>query len=460
MPLSRKKSCVPCRRSKARCDQKLTCSRCITRCIDCVYEGEARVSPYLWTPAATGVEMDPWMPSESSSIATMTVDATQPLLDDLDWLQKSPDIDFADSMKLLAPQALPVVALEASVPGEDARSGAIPKSAPTRDLSRPLSGVFPTTSPETQLVSETRGPLQRRFFWRHCVLSNIIVGQMTSYPKLMVEGDTLPPFITPPCFIREDLAPECGEAGRHCCLPEDLSVCASLVRMFYDRSASTRAYAWKSIYAEAEKLHGNYLLYDINRQLTVLQALVVYTLLQAGDPATAEENGAGRLLTQVQNVAGHLSGTIIWNGEISRIRPQRTEWVYVESLIRIVTTLGILDILLEGIRTQSQQDIHHGVCAFPLPSHRELWSARSNRAWRAAFGRYATARKGNKIITATDLVDYDAMGFLTDTTVSAMISDDVADVMFWAENVDALGSLVWMSLAFMRFTRQESLVGS
>ena len=79
---------------------------------------------------------------------------------------------------------------------------------------------------------------------------------MTSYPRMLVEGETLPPFVHPPCHYGalEHMAPECGESGRHRCLPEDLSVCAGLVGMFYARTEANARFVWDSIYAEARKL--------------------------------------------------------------------------------------------------------------------------------------------------------------------------------------------------------------
>lgn len=89
---------------------------------------------------------------------------------------------------------------------------------------------------------------------KSCPLTSLVLGQIVSYPKMMIEGNHLPPFIQPPCHIDEELAQDCAECGKHICLPNELAVCASLVRMFYERTAANAAFGWNLIYAEGERL--------------------------------------------------------------------------------------------------------------------------------------------------------------------------------------------------------------
>lgn len=145
-----------------------------------------------------------------------------------------------------------------------------------------------------------------------------------------------------------------------------------------------------------------------------------------------------------------MSNTIVWSGEICRHRPERSDWVYSESLGRVLILLGCLDLVLEGVRPPPNSNGVKcgGMCPFPLPCHRDLWLARSNRAWRAAYDRYIASRHGAKLLTVAELLKYNTLGMLDDTQLSQSLTDDVADIARWAEGLDALGTLVWITLPF------------
>lgn len=96
--------------------------------------------------------------------------------------------------------------------------------------------------------------LLRRGAHKACPLTSVVLGQIISYPKMILDGDQLPPFIQAPCHIEEELAQDCAELGRHRCLPKSLVICASLVRMFHERTSSNSGYVWATIYAEVEHL--------------------------------------------------------------------------------------------------------------------------------------------------------------------------------------------------------------
>jgi hypothetical protein len=98
-------------------------------------------------------------------------------------------------------------------------------------------------------------PLRSRPILKGCMLTNIILGQTTGYPKMLVLGDRLPPFIHAPCYTDERLAPECGEMGKHQCLPKSLAICASLVDMFYSRTDANADFVWQTIHSEAQRLY-------------------------------------------------------------------------------------------------------------------------------------------------------------------------------------------------------------
>lgn len=99
-----------------------------------------------------------------------------------------------------------------------------------------------------------QGSLRSRPILKGCMLTNMVLGQITGYPKMLVLGDRLPPFIHAPCYTDERLAPECGEMGKHQCLPKRLAICASLVEMFYSRTETNADFVWQTIYSEGQRL--------------------------------------------------------------------------------------------------------------------------------------------------------------------------------------------------------------
>lgn len=105
--------------------------------------------------------------------------------------------------------------------------------------------------------TESRPPrrtFQRRHVLRNCALSSVVVGQLTSFPKMLIQGHHLPPFITPPCHVHEELAFDCAKSGRHQCLLKELAICAGIVEMFFSRTPQNADFVWKMIYAERDRL--------------------------------------------------------------------------------------------------------------------------------------------------------------------------------------------------------------
>jgi hypothetical protein len=144
----------------------------------------------------------------------------------------------------------PTISRHMSPEGADSRSPWLLQDLYDRHTTNQTSSWM-TVAIEQPMDQRT---LMRRGVHKSCPLTSIVMGQIAAYPKMMIEGDHLPPFIQPPCHIDEELAQDCAECGKHRCLPKDLAVCASLVRMFYERTAANAAFGWNSIYAEGERL--------------------------------------------------------------------------------------------------------------------------------------------------------------------------------------------------------------
>ncbi|KAK1700771.1 hypothetical protein BDP55DRAFT_644118 [Colletotrichum godetiae] len=130
-----------------------------------------------------------------------------------------------------------------------------------------------------------------------CFTARVLLGQILCYPIMMVKGGRLPPFIFPPCVI-DGLASTTRCCGKelHQCLPEPLAICCNLVQSFDQRTPGSAAFVWRSIYSEVGKIRREHSSYDCEQLLQALQAVVIYLLLQANDLQSIPEHDIKALL--------------------------------------------------------------------------------------------------------------------------------------------------------------------
>jgi hypothetical protein len=298
MPLSRKKSCMRCRQSKLRCNQaNPSCSRCSERGIRCVYDwriGEA--GPYAnltasrlsRTPSMSAtINGEPINAAQSEDLANISSLSTSTFMN---HQFQDTDISLDDfqlnltSMNAYAEQSFGTANLDSLLGAtngssayssrtdiqeypeiEAAESGVEVLERMAGDLDN--SGQWPlgkTISPNhTSHLPQTmpvqlpprRGTFQRRNVIRHCLSSSIVLGQLTNFSKMMIQGDRLPPFICPPCQLHEEMVFDCARSRKHQCLPKNLAICAGLVHMYFSRTPQNADFVWKTIYAEKDRLH-------------------------------------------------------------------------------------------------------------------------------------------------------------------------------------------------------------
>lgn len=249
MPLSRKKSCVRCREAKTRCNQVLpTCSRCLDKNVRCVYESE-RLAPY---PQASP------RPAQRLQVPNR--------------LHSGPidDISPGDIFPTGEPSPPPAWTSTAGVLHGQLSESSPPSSIPLdiikeveqnvnedlwlleqADNARKQKNMQLVTAPDSSLLGKA---YSRRRIGGQDVLASVVLGQLKSYPRMLIEGDKLPPFIHPRCYLDEELAPACRASGRHVCFSTELSICVSLVQMFYAKSSKNSEFVWKTIHDEGERI--------------------------------------------------------------------------------------------------------------------------------------------------------------------------------------------------------------
>lgn len=293
MPLSRKKSCVRCRQSKLRCNQaNPSCSRCSERGIRCVYDWRiSEAGPYA-NSAASRVSRTPSAPAridaesisaaQSEDLNNISALSTSSFMNhqfqDTNILLHDFQLNLT-SMNVYAEQSFGTTNIDTLLGAtnesrtdiqeypeiEAAESGVEILERMTGDLDNSgqwsLGETIPPNHtshlPQTMPVQlpPRRGTFQRRNVIRHCLSSSIVLGQLTNFSKMMIQGDRLPPFLCPPCQLHEEMVFDCARSRKHQCLPKDLAICAGLVQMFYSRTPQNADFVWKTIYAEKEKLH-------------------------------------------------------------------------------------------------------------------------------------------------------------------------------------------------------------
>ncbi|KAL6819528.1 P-loop containing nucleoside triphosphate hydrolase protein [Trichoderma sp. SZMC 28015] len=428
MPFPRQKSCTHCRQSKLRCNRVApTCSRCAERNLACDIRN-IHVPPYsdsrrskvpglevvdfealehqhrsfavpsaifdgVLPDAAIGVSDENvssnWMVTDSfepghldpknleSGIGDFGLDT----LEDELSLQMMPESNCSEQNDVETWTSSCVVPLDNSVPISCWDPSPLLGGSSSESNTSSCDHTASTLAVRTP---SNQGSLRSRPILKGCMLTNMVLGQITGYPKMLVLGDRLPPFIHAPCYMDERLAPECGEMGKHQCLPKRLAICASLVDMFYSRTDANADFVWQTISSEGQRLHEEYKSLDSYGQLAALQAVIIYILLQAQDPETAERNGANALL-----------------------------------LIMIVfALLGLVELLFEGLippHAAQANPPYKNFRATPLPSQRDLWEARTNRSWRRELKLYLSGRTSREVLTVGDLLELDNAGCFKNT---------------------------------------------
>ncbi|KAI0478079.1 hypothetical protein F4859DRAFT_46683 [Xylaria cf. heliscus] len=149
--------------------------------------------------------------------------------------------------------------------------------------------------------------LRRGITTERALMARILSSQVENYPRMLIQGSRLPPFIYPQCVLNNTLCHQCVAVnGTHQCLPEPLANCAALVRMFYSRNSSNAQFGWKMIYNEQERLRGQSHNFDVPTLLAAIQAVVIYVFMQAQDTESITKNEVASLAATLSEMTTSL----------------------------------------------------------------------------------------------------------------------------------------------------------
>ncbi|KAK1491769.1 hypothetical protein CABS01_12093 [Colletotrichum abscissum] len=234
--------------------------------------------------------------------------------------------------------------------------------------------------------------------------ARVLLGQILSYPKMMIKGGRMPPFIFPPCAIdgSESIVGCCGKE-LHQCLPEPLAICCNLVQSFYQRTPGSAAFVWRSIYSEVGRIRQELLARSLHLTLNYELDL------------------------------------------ISKLSLDRRGWILRESTRRTICLLFGIELLMDVDLNAEEPADCGGYSLLPLPSGRDLWEAVSSDEWRARYRRLRAESCGEKVLSIQDLRKARrALG--ADSEDRSQEDQLVARVAKWCEGIDEFGMMVWMAV--------------
>lgn len=268
MPIPRKKSCVQCRAAKARCSLAVPCERCSERGLNCEYGSAApRLEPYR--PSAAGrysgsglsvsnredrhaAGQSPFYGNRATGeTPVFTASQTGATL----GLSES-TVDLADANFDLfsgffsqgcRPSDTPFLghSEENDRQGTSYTNGDRFVPAMDQSVSTRIGGRA-----QNRLLSQRKTTTMETLF-----TAKVLLAQIRQYPKMMIEGRKLPPFIHPRCVSGSSPVASCSTEEKHVCMPEILAVCANLIHLFYNRTPASTSFVWETIYKHQKRLH-------------------------------------------------------------------------------------------------------------------------------------------------------------------------------------------------------------
>lgn len=308
--IPRKKACSACRASRVRCDLEIPiCSRCRHRGIGCVYPRRSRggapsrlshvpIGPFGHGPSHSRLQdigpattnlpnsddflLDSGILFDAGNDATMSNagSATTQSLQVFDHfgmflgnIEPESRVNetvvrtcYASTSFLRMPsetQTIQEQHSQSELNSDESNNPLVtPSSNPTDDA--PVTGnaempdadhVLLDALARSPTTSSVPNVLQQRSaqdldLW---MKANIIRGQITEYPKMMIEGGRLPPFIHPRYFSPIPDTSYYDNGGREY-LPQPLAHCASLIHLHTTKTQASHDFVWRTIISEQNEL--------------------------------------------------------------------------------------------------------------------------------------------------------------------------------------------------------------
>ncbi|KAI2628702.1 hypothetical protein GGR54DRAFT_359440 [Hypoxylon sp. NC1633] len=420
---SRKRSCVACVRAKARCtwpaDTSLNaCNRCSKRGENCEYdmtvvrrhEMPDQGDP---SPATNSLGLDGGQDLDFPTTSTLTQE-----VDRVDKLQVSPLAALFDCTWDLGAVWI----------NRDRSVGRSDDSS----LSYGSTTMAVLGCPPFPLQVSGSSIFTPRVFTRpdHRALSTLAFRLLRSYPCMVMQKGSLPPFLSPRVYA-------CAETGDG--PPSHALVnCVSSVQAFKSRSKEAdKSWIWGRIWFEQERIMAEYSKYDEWELLASLQALLVYCLLRLEDTPAGHEAFDVSLLGTINHISSALAVVVEehcdWDLPEEPLAAWRY-WIFSESRRRTALLFQILNMLVDISSTISYRSVM-GLVLVPLPSPAQMWNTLELETW------LACSRASYEARTLYGLSEVGTLTRINKNNCSSF-QTSVAEWEAWRAEVGDIGTLV------------------
>ena len=286
MPNTRRKACQQCRVAKARCSLASPCSRCAERRLQCHYHSSNFRPRINLRPSTQNAEPGVlYRPSHNPSQGASPGDFLRPM-ELIDWNDLQGNNRLLDTFQasldntnitpslhgnreypnvpILWDSNIPnslstcMATLNPNDPSNEINSVTISRSNTSASVLEAISPLE-TSRPTRETHKSRNNPPRRPAIVSTAAKTltyQVLRGQIKSYPKMMIDGVILPHFIHSRCVLRDQSIQDCvSDAGIHCCLPEPLAICASLMQMFFSKTDASSVFVQSKIHEEISRLH-------------------------------------------------------------------------------------------------------------------------------------------------------------------------------------------------------------
>lgn len=274
MPVRKLKSCVHCRKAKARCSLSNPCSRCATRRLECQYataplrpERRAVTFRAIRPAAGKSVYGQAEQAFDRQHDAPFMAESTTspPKRQSAEKSDSSSYAGFMGAQQTISTEAeeeifsLPLAGstIDMSLAfTPDPQTSLISPHLLDLEFSNLFPGLATPASLNTPSIKSSSPQLSQRSrsLQEGSMTAKMIFSRVIDFSRQLADAKSLPPFIHPPCCLGP--GDECSSQSSHQCLPESLAVCSNLCQMFYCRLPGSHDFVWKQICTHMRQMNG------------------------------------------------------------------------------------------------------------------------------------------------------------------------------------------------------------
>lgn len=212
---------------------------------------------------------------------------------------------------------------------------------------------------------------------------------LASFPLMMENKETLPPFIHPlmlPAGIENAVETP----------SEPLVNCMSIVQMCRSMGKSRNGFIWRTVKMELEKMSVEHERYSDWKLLACQQVLLIYVIMRIQEGQLDDSNVDGLLmstLARVSDVVVHRIGDSEYQYGVARIADTHADWVFHESRRRLCAVSRFINMVVDVDGSVEFCSLLDGFAIIPLPAPRTLWAANTSSTWRRDFDTFLRDRR-------------------------------------------------------------------